>query len=424
MPTIKFYLQKPKEADQNKKYPIIINLQYNNKQQKLSSKISIEPSKWLKTKRRVRKNNAREPYNYHLEINEKLEQYERRFNDLVFSCLLKDIPLTKNLVTAAIQGNLQGLRIKKDFFEAFDEFIYLKKPSIKPETLKRYNTTKNYLFDMQTLNGKEIKFNTIDDHFYRDLQDFTFNVNEHSTNYFCKHVNILKMFMKWANNKNYHGNDKYLEFKAKEVQPEIIYLTSKELNQIISTDMPTKYLEKTKDILCFACTTGLRYSDLKGLQKGHIKIEMVDNQKVHFLHMKTKKTLKVVKIPLIDLGLKIYHKYKNTDGLYLLNVYSNQKLNQYLKEVCEIAKINQPTEKTRYVGKNITTTLRPKWELVTSHIGRKTFVSLLYASNGDSKMAKALTGHTQDSTFDRYLFIPDAQKVNLLSKLNSKIILE
>jgi len=415
----------PKSVKDKKHVPLFMRLCFDSKKFKFGIGVVIDKTQWSSTNQRIKKSRQREPYNNHNEINQLLDKYTQIVTTLYWNCKNQVKPFTRQLVKNALADKLDGsLREKKNFFKAFDEFIDLKKPSISKETLRKYNSTKNYLLGLESHFETEITFNNIDAHFFRDLQEYAFDVNAHSTNYFVKHVNILKMFMKWAGNRDYHGNHKYLEFSATEVQTEIIYLTFEELNKLINAKMPNKKLENVKDMFLFSCSTGLRYGDLKSLRTSHIRKTKHKGKDVFFLEKKAQKGRKIIKVPLSNLAIIIYNKYKDQKKDTLLNVPANSNVNKYLKEACEIACINADTEKTRHSGNNIKTKIYKKWELVTCHVGRKTFISLMHANDMDSKTIKSLTGHSTDKAFERYLHISDTQKVGLLDKLNSKIIIE
>ena len=156
---------------------------------------------------------------------------------------------------------------------------------------------------------------------------------------------------------------------------------------------------KTRDIFVFACYTGLSYMDVKLLDKDNI-VKGIDGD--YWIFTKRVKTDEPVKIPILDKAQEIINKYKGTLPDRLLPVYSNQKVNTYLKEIAlelEIAK------------------------QLTFHSARHTFATTVTLSNGvPIETVSKLLGHTKLSTTQIYARVIE-QKVssdirNLKDKLN------
>ena len=83
---------------------------------------------------------------------------------------------------------------------------------------------------------------------------------------------------------------------------------------------------------------------------------------------------------------------------------SLQKFNTYIKEVCRIAEINSLTE-----GKKLNPDLNrhevgkfPKWQLVTSHICRRSFATNLYGKL-PTPLIMQITAHSSEKTFYGYI---------------------
>jgi hypothetical protein len=110
---------------------------------------------------------------------------------------------------------------------------------------------------------------------------------------------------------------------------------------------------------------------------------------------------KEVAIPIIRELKTIIDKYPEPHKL--LPKFSNQKLNEYVKECCKIAEIKTLTEWKTF-KKNITLTeFKPKHELITTHTARKTFINISYSRKVPIETIKAITGITREKTLRRYL---------------------
>lgn len=94
---------------------------------------------------------------------------------------------------------------------------------------------------------------------------------------------------------------------------------------------------------------------------------------------------------------------------------SNQKLNKYVKELCELAEINDPVEIIRFKGAKRHATLHPKHELISAHTGRKTFVTLSLSKGIPAEVVMKITGHSDYKSFKRYVEVDEDRKRNAMS---------
>jgi integrase len=159
-----------------------------------------------------------------------------------------------------------------------------------------------------------------------------------------KQIGFLKWFLRWSMKKGFHQNAAYETFKPKLKKPDkpIIFLTRKEQEQLRDYQIPDskQYLERVRDVFAFCCFTGLRYSDVYNLRRSDIKDDHIE--------ITTIKTTDYLKIELNKHSRSIHDKYKDVPfkGDKVLPVISNQKMNDYLKELCELAGIDAPVHIT------------------------------------------------------------------------------
>jgi site-specific recombinase XerD len=145
-------------------------------------------------------------------------------------------------------------------------------------------------------------------------------------------IKYLKSFLNWCKENNYQTGN--LKIKKVWVQPEKIYLTMADIQKLLIAPVSGR-LEKIRDVFVFACFTGLRYSDFSKVVNENI-IEKDGQMYLSFIPQKTNSVttnkVKRVEIPLVPIVLQILRKYRDT-GAYALPVMSNQKMNEYLKEL-------------------------------------------------------------------------------------------
>ena len=147
-----------------------------------------------------------------------------------------------------------------------------------------------------------------------------------------------------------------------------------------SVELSKERYDNVRNVFVFGCYTGLSYIDIKVLSKDNI-VHGIDGKK--WLSLYRQKSDEPVKVPLLGKALDILGKYMDSEkGNRLLPVYSNQKMNRYIKEVAVICKID----------KNL-----------SSHVARHTFATTVTLSNGvPIETVSKLLGHTKLSTTQIY----------------------
>lgn len=162
--------------------------------------------------------------------------------------------------------------------------------------------------------------------------------------------------------------------------------------------------KKTRDIFVFSCYTGLSFTDVRSLTDNNI-VRGIDGE--YWIFTKREKTDQPIKIPLLDKAFKIIKKYDNDfeNKSGILPVYTNQRLNVYLKEITALLAIK----------KNI-----------TFHSARHTFATTVTLSNGvPIETVSKLLGHSKLSTTQVYARVIE-EKVSidmktLRNKLNDHV---
>ena len=205
---------------------------------------------------------------------------------------------------------------------------------------------------------------------------------------FCKHARYLGL-----------ETDPQLDaLKIEKIKAEKIYLTFDELEAIEKTKLKHDYLENARDWLIISCYTGQRISDFLRFTKEMIRIE--DGKSL--LEFTQKKTGKVMTVPLHKKVLEIL---KKRNGEFPRSI-SDQRYNDYIKVVCKEAKLNEKIQgglqmKTDNGVRKVSGKYH-KWELVTSHIGRRSFATNFYGKIPTTYLIY-ITGHSSEAMFLNYI---------------------
>lgn len=404
MANINFYLKSEKP---NKKglTSIIIQITHNYKKYR-KHLVKIKPQDWNKRKQRVRSNRANEAYNNYKEINSLLDSYDAKVRAFINEILLLNFEITEEDMKHLINGKDRTRNQIKPFFEAFEEFIETNQVTKAKNTIKGYTTVKNILEKFVKDTKEEISFKKIDISLFERIKKYAYEEKDAGDNYISKITAVLKTFLNWCLDRNYYKGEEHKKFSAPEKEKDIICLTIDELTKLYNHKYDTDNLILARDIYCFGCFTGLRISDIKQLRSDHILNGMIIKS--------IQKTTKTESIPLIKQAQDLIKKYEG--NLTVFPPISEQKLNLHIKNCCKLADINSLVTTVKFQGGKRKETTQPKYELITLHTARKTFVSNSLRLGLDHKMIKSITGHKKDASFNKYLKIENDFKKEQMDK--------
>lgn len=361
--------------------------------------VKTKTSHWVLKSQRIKPPLKSDAYNYHIEYNKIIDETEEEIKKLFRYIMLNNILPTKEFILDKLKNGLVNVKLSHEFFQSFEEFINSCKSTKAPRTITSYGTTLNFLKEFESYTKYKLTFDSIDLTFFEKLQDYTFLIRENKNSYLAFITKTLKTFLTWANEKEYHTNLKYKRFKAREDETEIIYLTMKELMTLFNYNFESIRLSHVRDVYCFNCFTGLRISDTRKLRTSNIQKDYLS---LSIIKTKENNT----KIPLNKFSKEILSRY--IDTIYEpLPVISDQNFNKYIKECCEIVGINSPITKTRYVGQKRISNTYPKYDLITSHTARKTFVTNSLILGMKEMVVKNITGHKKEESFRRYVKVAE-----------------
>ena len=213
----------------------------------------------------------------------------------------------------------------------------------------------------------------------------------------------IKSFMKWATKRGYTDNTALSRVTWAQREPDVLTLTVAELAALESLPLAVgSRLEKARAWFLLACYTGLRYSDLVSIKPQHLR-PATATLPAH-LRLTAKKTRAVVTVPLTALALDIVNRLLAGELASIKNnPITNPVLNRFLKELGQLAGLDTPVEVIRYRGGIADVTTAPKYERLTVHTARRTFVTLNLGKGMSAEFVMKLSGHTSYKAFQRYV---------------------
>lgn len=303
-----------------------------------------------------------------------------------------------------------------DFFEYFDKFIseMSKRNNWAEATIKKFSSVKSHL---KTFNS-ELTFGHLDEEGLTDYMTYLTDVMSFKNSSIAKQLKLLKWFLRWATTKHYNNEFAFIDFKPKIkiADKKIVYLEWDELMTMYNKFIPQnkKHLEKVRDVFCFSCFTSLRYSDVANLKRSDI----FENH----IEVTTIKTTDALKINLNDYSREILDRYKDVDlpNNSVLPVVSNQKMNDYLKDLAKLCKLKRPITTTYYKGSERFDEVRPLHEIISTHAGRRTFISNALILGIQPEVVMEWTGHKDYKSMKPYIAVADKEKEKSMKLFNKK----
>ena len=404
MPQFNYYLEKRKDKEGNiieKNVPILFSFCFDGNRLKSTVGERIDKNRWDVKNERVKSGKSK------LDVNNILDD----FREKVFSIYRQGILLKEDVTPQYIIRKLREDKTKgKSIIEYYEEFIKISKNTVAYGTLKNYKAVKTHLSDYIEKKRKALRFEDFDHSLFEDLNAYFITDKKMTNNTIVRIIKNLKRFLNWGIEKGYHSNEKFRSYKVSMKEGEIVVLSLEELLKIYNLEIERESLRQVRDVFCFGCFTGLRFSDIQNLKRNQIKDDMI--------HINVIKTKETIDVPLNDYSKAILNKYSHLPDEKCLPVISNQKSNDHLKIIGQMAELEEKITLVRYQGaKRIEETL-PKHKLLTTHIARKTFITNAFRLGFPAEIIMMISGHKDYKVFKRYNKIAQDQLKAAMSKFN------
>ena len=381
----------------------------------------IDAAKWDTDKQRVRNGCTNKLKQSASEINASLLGYYTEVQEIFKKFEVEEIMPTPEQIKEAFNALHKPIEEVKQrkltpnaFYKAFDEFVRDcgRQNDWTDSTYEKFAAVKNHLMDFRD----GLTFDFFDEKGLNDYVTYLRDVKEMRNSTIGKQLSFLKWFLRWAFKKGVHQNNAYDSYKPKlkSTQKKIIFLTWEELNKFREFEIPAakQALDRVRDVFLFQCFTGLRYSDVCNLRRSDIKGDHIE--------VTTVKTSDSLIIELNKHSKAILDKYKDVafEDDKVLPVITNQKMNDYLKELAELAGIDEPVRQTYYRGNERIDEVTPKYALLGTHAGRRTFICNALALGIPPQVVMKWTGRSDYKAMKPYIDIADDIKANAMNKFN------
>ncbi|MCF8423924.1 MAG: site-specific integrase [Bacteroidia bacterium] len=299
--------------------------------------------------------------------------------------------------------------VTNKLIEYYDYYALHKNSTIGYTTKKKLTVQKHLLERFQKDTKTEYLIKDINANFKLNLENYCTKLN-YAPNTISQLIKTIKTMCYHAQNNGIEVSNQLNSLTVKWQKVDKIFLDFKEIEKINNVKLPNDNLNDARDWLLISCETGQRVSDFMRFTKDMIRYE---NNKP-LIEFTQQKTDKIMTVPLSKKVMSILEK---RNGNFPKKI-TDQKYNDFIKTVCKLSKLNDKfkgstTEVIDKIKRKKTGTFE-KWQLVTSHIGRRSFATNNYGKIPTSLLISA-TGHSTEKMFLEYIGKTDTQKAMQLA---------
>lgn len=372
---ILFFIKK-NEAKQNGYCTIMVRITIDGEYLQFSTKQEILPHLWnQKNGTASGRTIAARQVNDHLTtIRFDLHNHYRKLSDKygkVFPLMVKNAYLTpEDYYMLGYQFEEQLKHLKSRIGK-----------NLTKETYYRYELTWRRLqnFIKEKYNSSDIPLDKINLRFLEKFYLFLREKHDCANDTAQKFMQKLEAVLIYAEKIRVIPSNPFLFYTYQFDKKKPVYLTKQEIDRIWKKQFKTPRLTLVKDLFIFSCYTGLSFAEICNLRKDNIQ-KMNDGSS--WIFIKRKKTDVMSYIPLLPIPIQLIGKYQNAKNEDLVfNTYTNQKTNEYLKEIAEVCGIR----------KNL-----------IFHLARHSFATLALSYGVSIESISGMLGHTNITTTQIY----------------------
>jgi site-specific recombinase XerD len=281
---------------------------------------------------------------------------------------------TKDYVSAEdVKENFRGKKPaekpRKTVIDLYNDFIKFQEAKVKagelsPGRFKRFPVTRGKCesFMLHQYKSKQILLEEIKPPFLVLFQHYLLTEDAMGHNTSMKHAKDLKQVFEFGVTIGHLAVNPVAGFKCTNKKVKRTFLTTDELNRVIKLNFAARRLEEVRDCFVFSCFTGYAFIDARALAPQNVTVGIDGNKWI--IHDRTK-TDNPENVPLLPIAMDIVNKYSTHPYCIahnkLLPINSNQRYNEYLKEIADLAGIDKK---------------------LTTHVARHTFATTVCLTNG------------------------------------------
>lgn len=405
--TIKYYYKYPKKM----KSIIQCSIMYEGKRVQLSTGISVEKKDWDEKISKVKKTDSQVINKNQIlkSIDASISEYyfkQKALNEDVSANIIKEI--FYNAIQVGYNSNDEEPAKKPPtLIESYEQYLKEKSESGKFSSSTIYNNRNcfNHFKAFSRFKMTSFDWDNLNKKFFDDFLTFLINKQNLTNNSAKKLLKHFKTFWNSLNEDsipNYHKISKFINQAQNEIKSSnndfIVALSQEELNLIQEYKSDNIRLMKVRDLFLLQTYLGVRISDLINIKPSNI------DRKNGVIHINMIKTKDYISIPIFKKVEAILDKYPGG-----LPKFSEKKYRDYIKELCKILGIDEPINQQKIYGSRVVNEVLPKWQLISSHTARRTFITLSLKNGVLPEHIMKITGHRSRADFQKYVRITEKE---------------
>jgi integrase len=379
---------------------------------KIHTGMRILPAYWDFNKKEVKYSCAN-----HIEMNLRLSKLDDGIQSVILNRQINGETLHLEDIKQIVQDQILGIKPvmrTTNFLDLIDEFIDDRKHGIKSNTSVKYTGLKKVLETFIKTQNYALTLSRIDYDFEKSFKGYLIGKGR-AVNTVSKYFECLKALMRWARKKGYHKDNRFEDFKSPRFRTEKAALGLRELKVLLNLNIDDKkerLLAITRDFFCYQLLTGQRFGDVQNMQWNNIIAKDENTMQWKLFQQKSDKKYPVT-IPLHSSAIKIIEKYrrKDWDGKIFPHI-ANGTINRLLKVLSERAEINDEFSTVHYSGTNRREITGKKWQFITTHTARRSFVTITMELGMDPEAIMRITGHTKYDVMKQYMKMDNTYQID------------
>lgn len=399
--TLFFFISEQKQLKKN--IHLIVKNQSDQLLFQCKTPLKISEEDWDSQKER--------PSNIYLKKNKKINAKLDALKILLTDCIDKGLP------PKAFSKKIQDLCSRDEIEYPVDSLLYFiksyisaKKEYICRSTYKRYKVFFNLVERFDGYMAQRSCLSAVNNDFVKNFISFG-KEEAYSENTIYRTIHFIKTILNFAERKGIRTNIREIDIRKERKRRNVINLTENEIQKIEKTNVPQE-LQAAKDWLLISCYTGQRISDFMKFCTEQLT-EINDRICISFMQQKTQKE---VLLPVHPVILEIIERNHNNFPRKL----SPTNYNNHIKKIAQIAQIDESINAVKRIGHRVKNLKVKKWEVLTSHIGRRSFATNFYGKIPTPLLMEA-TGHSTEQMFLKYINPVDENRILSLGNYFDKI---
>jgi len=396
---ILFYVKKTKK-NRAGEAPIYLRITVNGQRVEMSVGRGVRPFDWDSRSQRIKGKSEKNRL-----INNYIDELENKINRIYNIALQEKQQISAEYLKDAVSGKD---KMKKMLIPVFEEYYKLLKreegTKYATKTVARYKHALTHLksFLEKEYHVTDMDISKLDLKFLKRFDIYLQTEANYHHNTVTKYLKILKTVINSALSFGYLDRNPFHGYSTTYKAGTRQFLNAAEVKLIEEAIMPNERLERVRDVFIFICYTGISYADLSGLSMENLSKGIDGKTWLAYHRIKTKVR---ASMPLLKPAISMVEKYKedilcNAEGK-ILPIISNQKFNNYLKEIATVCKITKT---------------------LSAHIGRHTFATTVTLTNEvPIESVSKMLGHTSLKTTQLYAKVVDTKISNDMHKLEQNL---